>query len=283
MLLSKSQQSGKVSVARLFNKAKPSNGQGFHTSVGSLLKLIVILIGAFSYFQSIAVAQQVITSPKSISSTSSLAPQQTTESHPQSFVTVANSVHWSLGSVVADGEVKLTNEQNHTALSATGVIVNRFNVEDARVGWKFNLGFDLTSNFAIRAGYLDLNELNADNFSLVHSAMIPQNQQVNAKYFHKNLNPEGFSLGSVYRYHLTDSLDVTGSLGVFNWHETKELQLTDEILENNPSLHSGTDIYFGVGGGYQVTEEVSLSVEWEHYKLDDEDTDMLSIGVNYHF
>ena len=94
---------------------------------------------------------------------------------------------------------------------------------------------------------------------------------------------DGFILGSVYRYSITENIGITGSVGVFNW----EGDFESESLNNNPQTDSdgisGTDVYFGVGGGYQLSDDVTLSIEWEHYKLDNDDAQMWSIGVNYHF
>lgn len=190
----------------------------------------------------------------------------------------SHSSHWTLGSAVGEGDSDLIESENNTELSTTGVIVNRFNVEDASVGWKFNVGFDLTRNFAIKAGYMDLNDANGETNSIISDPAI---------FDQGNKGPtntaEGFSLGSVYRYNVTDALDFTGSVGVFNWEGNLEPQALGGGSPLIGDQTGGTDIYFGLGGGYQINEDVSLSIEWEHYKLNDEDTDMLSIGVNYHF
>lgn len=187
--------------------------------------------------------------------------------------------HWTLGSVLGDSKSDLTQGESGGELSTSGVIASQFNVEDARVGWKFNVGFDLTSNFAIKAGYMDLNEASTDTSSTIADPAVFGHQA------NKSLTntAEGFSLGSVYRYNVTDALGFTGSVGVFNWESNLEGQSLNGGAQPLSDQTGGTDIYFGLGGGYKLTDDVSLSIEWEHYKLNDEDTDMLSIGVNYHF
>lgn len=191
----------------------------------------------------------------------------------------SQSSHWTLGSAVGEGNSDLTQAESGGVLPTSGVIASQFNVEDARVGWKFNVGFDLTRNFAIKAGYMDLNEATSDTSTAIADPAIFGHQA------NKSLTTtaEGFSLGSVYRYNVTDALGFTGSVGVFNWESNLEAQSLTGGSQALGDQTGGTDIYFGLGGGYKLTEEVSLSIEWEHYKLNDEDTDMLSIGVNYHF
>ena len=193
----------------------------------------------------------------------------------------AESSHWSLGSALTaldDSSSDLSESENSTQLSTTGVVVNRFNVEDARFGWKFNIGFDLTRNLAIKAGYMDLNDNSGETNAVVSDPAIFNSYSKKGP----TTSAEGFSLGSVYRYNVTDSLDFTGSVGLFNWESDGDVQALDGAQGTGDQV-GGTDIYFGLGGGYQLTNDVSLSIEWEHYKLNDENTDMLSIGVNYHF
>ena len=190
-----------------------------------------------------------------------------------------SSSHWTLGSALGENKSDLTQVGADGELSTSGVIASQFNVEDARVGWKFNVGFDLTRNFAIKAGYMDLNEASSDTSSTIADPAVFGHQA------NKSLtnSAEGFSLGSVYRYNVTDALGFTGSVGVFNWESNLEGQSLGGGSQPLSDQTGGTDIYFGLGGGYKLTDDVSLSIEWEHYKLNDEDTDMLSIGVNYHF
>ena len=201
------------------------------------------------------------------------------ENSSQSSTAASVSSHWTLGSNLGEANSDLTQSESGAELSASGVIASQFNVEDSRIGWKFNVGFDVTSNFAIKAGYMDLNEANNDADSAIADPAIFGYQSANKSLTN---TAEGFSLGSVYRYNVTDSLGFTGSVGVFNWESNLQGQPLNGP-QNVDDQTGGTDIYFGLGGGYQLTNDVSLSIEWEHYKLNDEDTDMLSIGVNYHF
>ena len=208
-----------------------------------------------------------------------VAPSELNVNSTQSSAVSSVSSHWTLGSNLGEANSDLTKSESGAELSASGVIASQFNVEDSRVGWKFNVGFDVTSNFAIKAGYMDLNEANNDVGSAIADPAIFGYQSANKSLTN---TAEGFSLGSVYRYNVTDALGFTGSVGVFNWESNLQGQPLNGP-QNVGDQMGGTDIYFGLGGGYQLTNDVSLSIEWEHYKLNDEDTDMLSIGVNYHF
>lgn len=188
----------------------------------------------------------------------------------------SNNKHWSFGSALGDINTDLTADKP-TLKPDNPVKVKTINLEENRVGWKLNVGVDVTSNIAIEAGYMDMNKDTEIN-PVVTDPAIFSNMG--------NGNPtnaaDGFTLGSVYRYNITDQIGLTGSVGVFNW----EGDLVNQAL-NGPAVTNdgkgGTDIYFGLGGGYRLTEDVSLSIEWEHYEFNNDDSDTLSIGVSYHF
>jgi predicted porin len=152
-------------------------------------------------------------------------------------------------------------------------------VDNSRIGWQLNIGFGVTDNVAIEAGYMDLDEGNAQLNGLVRD---PELFFSSAKKIHPN-TAEGFTLGSVYRYNISSNIDLTGSIGLFNW-EGGDLQL--QSLNSKQKIttdDSGTDVYFGLGGGYQLADDVTLMIEWERYKYNDDENEMWSIGVNYHF
>jgi opacity protein-like surface antigen len=159
------------------------------------------------------------------------------------------------------------------------VTVTNIAADDSRIGWKLNIGFDVTDNVAIEAGYMDLNDGNAQLNQLVNA---PELFFSNAKKLHHNAT-EGFSLGSSYHYNVSSNIGLTGSIGLFNW-EGGELQ--PQSLNASPASgleEGGTDVYFGLGGGYQLADDVTLKIEWERYQYNNDNTEMWSIGVNYHF
>jgi len=184
--------------------------------------------------------------------------------------------HWYLGSALGDVDTDLTSQRNPSATDSS-VKVKTINLEESLVGWKLNVGVDVTSNLAIEAGYMDMNQDAEVNAVITDPAIFSNfgnNSPTNAT--------DGFTLGSVYRYNITDDIGLTGSVGVFNW----EGDIATQALKGNEAAgdgKGGTDLYFGFGGGYKLSDDVSLSIEWEHYELNDDDTDMWSIGVNYHF
>ncbi|NQZ07488.1 MAG: porin family protein [Algicola sp.] len=196
-----------------------------------------------------------------------------------SVLAAEDDTAWYIGTALGQVTSDRTAADLRNELTTTGVNVTNITVDDSRIGWKLNVGFDVTSNVAIEAGYMDLNDVNVELNAVVSDPGLFFN---NAKKIHPN-SADGFTLGSVYRYNITDNIDLTGSVGVFNWEgdfNTQSLN-TNQTIGNDGN--KGTDLYFGVGGGYQLSQDVTLSIEWEQYQLDNDKAEMWSIGLNYHF
>ena len=45
----------------------------------------------------------------------------------------------------------------------------------------------------------------------------------------------------------------------------------------------GTDISFGLGVNYNFTRNLGVRAEWERFKLDDADADLISVGIVWRF
>lgn len=182
---------------------------------------------------------------------------------------------WYVGRALT--EVPAT-ESKDESIENTSVSVSNVGADDNRNGWKVNVEYDLSEHFAIGAGYVDLKDTEVDINGTEQTGFTPGRQ------FLPN-SADGFTVESIYHYNLSDNIGLTGSVGLFNW----EGDFTSQAINNPNNLdkqsgnQSGTDLYFGLGGGYQLTEDMTLEVNWERYKLDDEATQMWSIGVNYHF
>lgn len=175
---------------------------------------------------------------------------------------------WYVGSPLAEIAPSTSKEQDkdNTSVSVTNVAV-----DESRNGWKINVEFDLSEHFAIGAAYVDLEDVDLDVNKAEQQMFSPSR-----KIMHKAT--DGFTLESSYHYNLSDNIGLSGSVGLFNWQGDVQTQ----SLNSNTS-NSGTDVYFGLGGGYQLSEDVTLKINWERYQLKDEATQMWSIGLNYHF
>lgn len=116
---------------------------------------------------------------------------------------------WYYGPTVEAVAVEPDVSDISNDLTTTGVSLSTIGVDDNRVGWKLNVGFDLTSNIAIEAGYRELNDNSPELNALVSDPerFFNRSQKVNPT------STDGFTLGSVYHYSITDNIGLMGSVG----------------------------------------------------------------------
>lgn len=124
-------------------------------------------------------------------------------------------------------------------------------LDDSDTGWKLFGGYRVNPNFAAEAAWVDLGDFSAGGF---------------------NAEADGFSVQGVGFLPLNAQFSLLGKLGIFFWD-----------VESNIGDDDGSDIFFGIGGQYEINQQVSIRGEWERYDLDDTDVDLLSIGVVIQF
>lgn len=183
--------------------------------------------------------------------------------------------------VILSSNLSVDGVSGVSAKEATSVSVTNVAVDDSRSGWKVNVEFDLSEHFAIGAAYVDLQDVELDINSIDNtpsSKLFSPSRKILAN------SADGFTLESSYHYNLSDNFGLTGSIGLFNWQGGDSGQpLNPNPLSKQSGSDGGTDVYFGLGGGYQLTEEMTLEINFERYKLDNEAKQMWSVGLNYHF
>jgi OmpA-OmpF porin, OOP family len=90
----------------------------------------------------------------------------------------------------------------------------------------------------------------------------------------------GFNVAALGSYPITEQFSVFGKIGLFIW-ESEASDTTGGLPFSNQA--DGTDISFGLGVGYSFTRNLGLRAEWERFKLDDVDADLISLGVVWRF
>ena len=132
--------------------------------------------------------------------------------------------------------------------------------DDEDTGLKIFGGYKFTPNFAVEAAWIDLGEVSASGFGGTATA-----------------EADGFQIAAVGMFPINPQWSIFGKLGAFMW---------DASVTSNSGFSvsdDGTDIMFGFGGMWNITERLGLRAEWERFDVDSEDVDFLSIGVQFNF
>lgn len=147
-------------------------------------------------------------------------------------------------------------------------LIDSGSVDGKDTAFKIFGGYQLTPNFAIEGAYADLGEA-------TYSGTFGGAPVTGGK-----VEVSGFNVSAVGILPLAHRFSLFGKLGLFVW-DAEASDVTGGVPFSAKA--DGTDLSFGLGGAYQLTQNLSLRAEWERFKLDNVDADMLSVGVAFRF
>ena len=146
-------------------------------------------------------------------------------------------------------------------------------VEDRRFGYGIGLGYEILPFWSFELAYLDLGQVDVDFTSI---------QAINNL---ENAHPEsgdGFTFSVLYKHSFDPKTPARLRLGVFDW--TADYKTTQgNGTSSGTDSDSGTDVYWGAGMGYELTEEFTLIGEIQRFDFDRDDTIYLAISTEWRF
>lgn len=144
-----------------------------------------------------------------------------------------------------------------TELEDLGLGVN-FDATD--FSWRIFGNYMLTENFGVEAGYVELGA--------------PED---NVQGIPIEIDTSGFNAYLVGSIPVSDTFDLFAKAGVISWDT--------EISTDGFSISDdGSDLAYGVGAAFNVTDSLSFRGEWESFDISDTDALwMLSVGITIGF
>lgn len=147
-------------------------------------------------------------------------------------------------------------------------------LDDSDTSFSFTLGYQLTPNFALEGGYVDLGELTvsatSDGSGLLYApGSVALKAAVDGLFFDvKGILP------------LNEQFSLYGKLGLLKWDA--EVTLSDVTGSLSESTDEN-DTFFGVGGSFNISNTMALNLDYTKYDLDGDDVDVLSVGIQFGF
>jgi len=136
------------------------------------------------------------------------------------------------------------------------------------------LGYQINPNFSIEGGYADFGELTV-NATSDGSGFL---------YFPGPVNltaaADGLFFNLKGQLPLSEQFSLFGKVGFLKWDA--EVTLSDSTGGLSEGVDDN-DIFFGIGGSFNINNSVSLNLEYTLYTLDDLDVDVLSAGIQIGF
>lgn len=152
-------------------------------------------------------------------------------------------------------------------------------LDDTDTGWRIVGGWQFHDNVALEIGYVDFGDMqysvntttaDPDGFVAALAARTPLMSSGYTVGLTATMPIPGMSAGSPY-------VIARGGLYIWDSEETFTGGTTPVRRSDN-----GTDFTFGLGVGFQVSDEVDVELTWERFGSDTK-VNFLNIGARYRF
>lgn len=192
--------------------------------------------------------------------------------------------YWSLDANLglAHGE---TGARELTAqLADSGLDASAVSGDASRFAWQLRLGYSFTPRWGLEIGYVDLGEVETriSGATLDIDAFLAASRDI-----HQN-TAQGILLGGVYRHPLGRIPQLEGVVraGALVWRSDYDLvsaSRTLEVEENGTGLSFGLGLSLGLDRLGSLPSGMAAQLEWQHFDLDGEGIDLISLGLSYRF
>lgn len=187
-----------------------------------------------------------------------------------SFVQAAEGFYVGLNVGQASYDVTLNDAADLDDGSLTSA-----SLDDSDTSLSFTLGYQITPNFSLEGGYIDLGEF-AFNATSNGSGFLYPAGPVGVK-----VETDGLFFDVKGQVPLNEQFSLYGKLGLLNWDTDVKVSLS--IGSASVPVDSDNDVFFGIGGSFNINNSMALNVDYTLYELEDLDVDVLSVGIQYSF
>jgi OOP family OmpA-OmpF porin len=139
-----------------------------------------------------------------------------------------------------------------------------FEVDTDSTAFRLIAGWQLNDFFSLEGGY--------HNFGELEQSFIDDGDPIDI-----SLQADGFTLGGTGSIPLGETFALFGRAGAFFWDGDAEI---NDITEARPE---DTNLYYGGGAKFAITDRFSLLGDWTRYELEDTESDVISLGFTYRF
>ena len=183
---------------------------------------------------------------------------------------------WYIGGSLGSTRANFNNDAINNPFVANGFAINSTSTNNRSTGGKLFSGYQFTPNFALEGGYFDLGRFNYSGVTTGGT-------------YNGDTRARGLNLDLVGTLPLSDRFSVLGRVGAA-YAQTRDNFASSGFVPANTFNRSrnDTNVKFGVGLQYAITEALSLRAELERYRINDpirnrSNVDMASIGLVYRF
>ncbi|WOH37647.1 porin family protein [Thalassotalea fonticola] len=170
---------------------------------------------------------------------------------PVSLILLAST---SLANAVEkENEVQAVESKGYIVGSVGSTAIDDF---DKATGFEVIGGYNLSEAIALEASYVDFGSAEFDYDSDVEA------------------EASALTVGVVGSIELAPKFTLMAKVGVASWEGELSDSYWNESIEDD-----GTDIFYGFGGEYKITEKVSIGARYTTYDMDGDDVTMTAATI----
>ncbi|WP_010605258.1 Ig-like domain-containing protein [Pseudoalteromonas maricaloris] len=193
------------------------------------------------------------------------------------FALVSSSCLLTTQAQASNWELEATFGQSNADSEINSTELNVVSLDEKSSSWSIGAFYELIPNWHIGLRYIDLGQGSVEFSGL--SADPEQSQMTLARV--APVLPEGLALQFNYSKPFADKFVGKMFLGAFNWdykiNSVRDGQFSTRYED------SGTSGYIGGGVHYQLSESLSLGVDYSHYFISANDVNDLALNLSYRF
>ena len=176
----------------------------------------------------------------------------------------------------ANGDIYVSTFEFDTSGTETNTIV-RFDANGTLLGQVDAIGNIPLLGLAFNSRDNKVYFASVGNFQFMASMIRRVNANFNGMPATANLSADGFTFGVAGTLPVSDKISLTGRLGMFFWDGDAEI---NDVSQATPE---DSNLYFGAGAEYALTERFSFTGDWSRYDLEDAQSNVFSVGVQFSF
>lgn len=155
--------------------------------------------------------------------------------------------------------------------------------DDDDLGWKVFAGYKFNKYLAIEGGSVDFGQADGDTFFLNVDTLeiVPGTLEIKV---------DGFFLSGMAEWPINNKFSVLVKLGMIYWDiEFDATDVADNLELIGDEDENGTDVFYGLGAQYKITDNLALRAEWERFnnigdsEIGATDIDLISGGIVLQF
>ncbi|TLX47714.1 hypothetical protein C1E24_07250, partial [Pseudoalteromonas phenolica] len=194
-----------------------------------------------------------------------------------SFALITSSCLISSETMASDWGVEAGVGQAKADYSMTNVDgVTEVMVDDSSNSWSAGVYYQLTSDWSTSLRYIDLGQ---GRVSFKGESLTPDSVHQRVAEQVPSFS-EGFALQAKYNFLTFGHARVGAFLGAYKWQYKVESVRDNQLIK---SEMNGTDLYYGIGMSYALTDSLSVQLDYSHFNLEPESVSDLQLGLSYRF